>query len=372
MERATHELEAFEEDARQRRQELQDAVDLAKERHDSRLRELDALHKEAGELAAANASGAQRGQQASSKAERLVDLLTSEMQAFVEMLEEGSEARGRANLILARVASADEEGDAQRYVIHTDGEEVCDNDGFQTVARRGRGAGSSSGTGTVRRETNWTATANGRWCRHRASGDDGDCMQIDGNDNDTNRPKGAASNKRPGAADNDAKGGSSVQDAHVRGRGGNPGDGAARSGKGGRASDAGGDEVQQPPNKSHRGHDEGELPHVESTSDDAARAIRLRQEQDALVQATVAARASFGDNAAMQIAGQLYAQKVEALRERAKTAGAATVVGGREILQLAPEELNAWVDGMLKPAEAAAAAAAAAAASNDAEANTEL
>ncbi len=351
VDKAAYDLEVFEEDMRNKRDELQEAVDSAKRRHDIRLRQLDDLHKEAGELAAANAGGGQWEQRGSGRAERLVDLLTSEMQAFVETLEEGSEARGRANLILAKVASADEEANAQRYVIHTDGEEVHDDEGFQTVGRRGRGAGGKGGTGAARREANWTTTANGRWCRHRASDDDGDCMQIDGNDGDANRTSGTASNKRPGSGNNGASEGSGARNAPAQGCAGDPGDGAARAGRGGRTTDAGCDEVRQPPNKSHRGHDQGELPHVETAGDDAARALRLRQEQEALVQATVAANASFGDNAAMQIAGQLYAQKVEALRERAKTAGVATVVGGREILQLTLEELNTWIDGVLKPAE---------------------
>ncbi len=354
VDRAADDLEAFEEEMRHKRQELQDVLDSARRRHDIRLRELDDLHKEAGELAAANAgSGQRREQRTSGRAERLVDLLTSEMQAFVEMLEEGSEARGRANLILAKVASADEDADAQRYVIHTDGEEVHDDEGFQTVARRGRSTGGKGGANATRRETNWTATASGRWCRHRASGDgdDGDCMHVDANANDADRPRGTASNKRPGTDDYGASEGGGVRETPARGRGGDPGDGAARTGKGGRTTDAGGDEVHQPPNKSHRGHDQDELPHVESAGDDAARALRLKHEQDALVQATVAARASFGDNTAMQIAGQLYAQKVEALRERAKAAGVDTAVEGREILQLTPEELNMWIDGTLKPAE---------------------
>ncbi len=99
------------------------------------------------------------------------------------------------------------------------------------------------------------------------------------------------------------------------------------------------------------GHDETALPSVEGAGDDAARALRLKQEQDAVIQATMAAKANFGDEASMHIVGQLNARKVEALKERTKATGVAPAMGGRELIQLTPEELNVWIEGTLKPAE---------------------
>jgi cell division septation protein DedD len=107
----------------------------------------------------------------------------------------------------------------------------------------------------------------------------------------------------------------------------------------------------QRPNKSHRGNDDTALPAVEDDADDVARALRLQREQEAVIQATVAANASCGDAASLHIAGQLYACKVDALKERAKVAGIAPTAEGKELIQLTPEELNAWVAATLKPAE---------------------
>ncbi len=93
------------------------------------------------------------------------------------------------------------------------------------------------------------------------------------------------------------------------------------------------------------------MPSVEGAGDDAARALKLKQEQDAVIQATGVARAKFGDEASMHIAGQLYARKVEAPKKRAKATGVAPAAGGKELIQLTLEELNAWIESILKPAE---------------------
>jgi hypothetical protein len=53
----------------------------------------------------------------------------------------------------------------------------------------------------------------------------------------------------------------------------------------------------------------------------------------------------------MQIAGQLYAHKVDLIKARAVAAGITPLADGRELLQLAPAELNAWVEGVLTRAE---------------------
>ncbi len=350
VDKAAHELDVFEEEVRQRREELQDDLDRAKNRYDERLRQLDALHKEAGELAAANAEGGQRGRSAGGKAERLVSMLTSEMQAFIELLDEGSEARGRANLILAKVASADGEEGHQHFSIHTDAEDANADDGYQAVARRGRKAGARDGDTSTRREPTWTATANGRWNRYRALGGADENMCID-DDADNADHRGARRERPREETSAAAPKGSAGKGVATQERAEAYNDRAARPGKGGQTSNGNDDEVQQRPNKSHRGHDETTMPSVEGDGDDAARALKLKQEQDAVIQATLAAKANFGDGASMHIAGQLYARKVEALKERARATGIAPAAGGRELIQLTPEELNEWVESTLKPAE---------------------
>ncbi len=91
---------------------------------------------------------------------------------------------------------------------------------------------------------------------------------------------------------------------------------------------------------------------VEGSGDDAARAAKLMHEQETAIRAAQSAHAKFGDDVSMQIAGQLYAHKVELVRGRAVAAGVEPSTGGRQLLQLTPEELNAWVAQVLAPAEA--------------------
>ncbi len=130
--------------------------------------------------------------------------------------------------------------------------------------------------------------------------------------------------------------------------------GNERSGKGKRAAEDGeGQETQRSHgyNKSHRGSDNQALPAVEGNGDDAGRALKLHQEQEAAIEAAKAANATFGDQTSMQIAGQLYAHKVDLIKARAVAAGITPLADGRELLQLTPAELNAWVEGVLTRAE---------------------
>ncbi len=128
------------------------------------------------------------------------------------------------------------------------------------------------------------------------------------------------------------------------------GNGDGRRGKGRQARDE--SEAEQPPNKSHRGHDDVAPPaSVESGADDATRARKLLEEQQAAMQAAIAAKATFGDEASMHIAGQLYAHKVELARQRAVAAGISPCVDGTPLIQLSPESFNEWVTNVLGPAE---------------------
>ncbi len=357
VEKTAQELSDFEEETAQRRKALQDALDYAKQRYEGRMRQLDELHREAGELATANAGAAQCIEPAGGKAERLVSIIANEMQALIELIDEGSEARGKANLILARVASAELDtvpatSRHQHYSIHTDTEEAEAGDGFRTVTRKGRKTGTKGSNTVVRREPTWTTAPNGRWNRYRALDDADDGMCVDDRGEDEG-PKGARRDEPRGHDGGAAPKGGAGKSAANQGLAEAPNGGEAWPGKGGQAP--GGDdddgEVQQRPNKSHRGHDVVTATAAGGGGDDAARAIQLKREQDAIIQATLAARASFGDEATMHIAGQLYAQKVAALVARAKAAGVDPTAEGRELIQLTPEELNKWVECALKPAE---------------------
>ncbi len=94
---------------------------------------------------------------------------------------------------------------------------------------------------------------------------------------------------------------------------------------------------------------------MESGGDDAIRAAKLKQEQDAAMEAAREAKATFGDEASMHIAGQLYAHKAQLVVERAKAVGIEPTSGGKSLIELTPHEFNAWIQHTLAPAEGEAA-----------------
>ncbi len=358
VDKARGELEEFEDEVHRRRCELQEALDHAEERLQVRVGHLDDLHREAGELAAANADAAEgrQGMPTADGAESLRAMLAGEFQVFIELLEEGTEAREKANTILAKLATLPtESGNHQQYNIHTDEEGADEDGGYQLVTRRGRTTAGGKGKGTTRprAEPVWTSTANGRWNRQRPSGT-GDAPLGDAQGASSSNIGSTASGGQDAAAlatartEDRQRSGPSVT-APAAQHGGNE-----RSGKGKRAAeDGGGQEAQRSHgyNKSHRGSDNQALPAVEGNGDDAGRALKLHQEQEAATEAAKAANATFGDQTSMQIAGQLYAHKVDLIKARAVAAGITPLADGRELLQLAPAELNAWVEGVLTRAE---------------------
>ncbi len=369
IEKAEAALQRHEEEAEAKRQRLQQALDAAEERGAARQRELDELHKEAGDIAAANAT---RGQSAATvmggggSAFRLHEAQAMDFQAFIESLDEGSEARSRANLLLAKWASAEEHPARQHFTIATDGEESEGAGAYQTVGRRGRpsrtpssnrASASDVSAGRGAAGTTWSETAAGRWNRTRL-GEPTDPQQptTTGRTTEGNAAGAAGEQTQTPAAtlgtpQSPAPQGRSNEAAsavvHSRE--------AGRQSKGRQARDD--TEAEQPPNKSHRGHDAVAHPaSVESGADDATRARKLLEEQQAAMQAAIAAKATFGDEASMQIAGQLYAHKVELARQRAEAAGVPPFVDGKPLLQLSPESFNEWTANVLRPAEEAAEA----------------
>ncbi len=81
------------------------------------------------------------------------------------------------------------------------------------------------------------------------------------------------------------------------------------------------------------------------------RALKLKSEQDAAIQAAREANAQFGDSTSMHIAAQVYAHKVDQARARAKAVGIEPVSEGRQLIELPPDAFNKWVNEVLVPAE---------------------
>ncbi len=351
VDRAHQDLRAFDEEAQRRWTELQDAIKHAEDRRDARQAALDELHQEAGDLAS------QRREAGHADGNKVRDLVAKELQAFVESLDEGSDARSRANLLLAKVANAVDAAEYQQYSICTDGEGECDDDGdaFQTVTRRARTQQRPQPAQDLRRPCAWSTNAQGRWNRsattpvangfsvlaerdatHEGCGTEAaDRANVSGCTKPTPREQAVTPSSASASE-------------------------AANSGKGRKnAREHADDDAPQPPSgKSHRGEDELVAVSVEAAGDDRARAAKLKQEQDAAIAAAREAGASFGDEASVQIAGQLYAHKVQLVADRAKAAGVEPSCEGRPLIGLAPQELNKWVQAVLDPAEAAARAGA--------------
>ncbi len=349
VERTVAALREYEAEVEQRREELRGAVQYAEDRRDQRQQELDELHREAGAIAASATADGAAVAAAATGAQRLLDEMVREVQAIVETLDEGSDARGRVNLLLARVATKPEYAEpatCQRYDIGTDGEEHHDTrDRPQAEAH-------------TRRGPVWNEAAGGRWCKHK-QGTGGDAT----GDGKTGATTTAAVSAKDGAA---SPAGAAAPTAGTAApqrqleasvgtdttqRSAAPA-GTTTTGKGGRPP-PGDYRSEQPPNKSHRGHDIVEEASVEGVCDDTARALKLMGEQEAAINAAQAANATFGDSVSMQIAGQLYAHKVQLAVDRARAVGVQPEVDGVQLIQLPPDAFNRWVTEVLAPAERA-------------------
>ncbi len=130
----------FEEATERKRTELQLQINEAEGRLRERQSQMDVLHREAGDLAAETPAD-RRGGGGGGEAERLVGVMAKELQAFIESLEEGSEARERAYVLLSRAATASAKADSRYFDIATDAEE--DEAGTEQQRTTWGGSGSS-------------------------------------------------------------------------------------------------------------------------------------------------------------------------------------------------------------------------------------
>jgi hypothetical protein len=338
------ELEDFELQYEQRRAEIRKRLDAADERYRRRVEEMDALHAEAGELAAGTTGGTAKGScEGGGGDAELRDLVAKELLVIVEALEEGTDARGRANLLLAQVATpARQAGPAQVHYIGDDG--GCER-GRTAAERGGKACGARNcggGKGCVSQggdATEWRTDTHGRWSRRGAAADDsqGGAGATSKASDLGSRVTAAHAGQTPGIHD-----GRSVPATPTL---------AARAPR--PRDETGADDCEGPQGKSHRGDD---LPPTaepaDESGDDLARARKLHEEQLAAVEAARRANAEFGDDQSKQIVGQLYARQVEQVAARARKVGLRAAAGGKQLIELAPQDLTDWVREHLEPAEA--------------------
>ncbi len=372
LEKARLEYESFEEQVDERRRFLQSKIKEAEEWYWHRDSQMEELHAEAGELVSGGPSGvASTRVSADSDVERLRSTFAKEMQAFTESLEEGTEARNKANLLLARLETVQPTAKGPEE-FHIGGEHHGERDAEHGYAHKGK----ARGAGMCNR---WSVDAGGRWNkaqgakganagpRGRGSGADAQIM-VDAGERDEGdamaaRAQPAATRAgegtRVGGKGGAERGGGGPAGAASQGPTAVPRD--AVQGENGQISGKGRatgsvrprDEDDGPCHKSHRGHDIPVDAVADAIESDAQRAERLRQEQDAAVAAAVQANAVFGDDKSRQIAGQLYAHQVEMAKKRAEKVNVPVEIGGKQLIELSPEEFGDWVRCALEPAEAA-------------------
>ncbi len=379
LERARLDLEEYVEETDRKCAEYRRRIEAAEERYKLRAEQLDELHAEAGELASV-AAGAGTGRKTEGE---VCGMVAAELQALAESLEEGSDAWGRVNLILAKVASTAGGGSPQQFDI---GDEEDSKGGCGMAGRRcgGRGDGGAA---------LWAEDPSGRWNRRAtaaergtSAGASGDGWQFPkkpfrqpgkGGHAQRDSPTGAASSGGPAAPAGGvptSQGDNVDGDCGVAGveaalapppvggvlapvAGGNSavavGDNAKGSGRTGKPRRRGDDEeANDPPHKSHRGEDEVVDASVELGGDDAARAQKLMQEQAVAMWAAKNAQSILGDETSRAIAGQLYAHKVQLVERRARDVGVdPKAEDGKSLVDLTPEEFTAWIQKVLEPAE---------------------
>ncbi len=338
------ELEEFERQYEDRRAEIRERLDAADERYRRRVEELDALHAEAGELAAGATGGAAKGSgEGGGGDSEIRDLVAKELLVIVEALEEGTEARGRANLLLAQLATpARQAAPTQVHYIgddgvHEHGRAATEGGGKACGTRNcGGGKGPASRSGEAAR---WRTDVHGRWSHRESMGVDsrGGAGAVSKVLGQGSRSTAARAGQAPGVHEG--------QDAHAA-----PSN-AARAPR--PRDEIGADDSEGPQGKSHRGDD---LPPTAGTvgegGDDLARARRLHEEQLLAMEAARRANAEFGDDQSKQIVGQLYARSVEQFVARARRVGLRATADGKPLIELAPQDLTAWVKDHLEPAEA--------------------
>ncbi len=172
-----YELDEFDEKVDAQRQEILLKIADAEDRYQMRWNQLDDLQVEAGEQAAGS-GGTDGTKPNAQKDERLRDMVASELHALVETLQEGTEAREKANLLLAKIASPeqprhyrldqDEQGDAR-----TDGGNGCGKGGASAAPRgphsKARGAAAA-----------WSTDAHGRWNKAQGAKGRGTSTDLNG------------------------------------------------------------------------------------------------------------------------------------------------------------------------------------------------
>ncbi len=327
------ELLAFERDMAWRRKRIMDRLDLDVERVSKRRHELAELQEEAGAEAPSVARMAEEGKAACGRAAGGLRSAAPRALALVESLPEGSPARGEANLLLSQLAdlqrdlemAARAEAGPEAYDIAdaaSDSEWSESHDVAEGRAAAHGGGGDPGETAT------WQAESFGRW--QRAKAQQPASQQGKGGGGKTGTPVGGKASATASAED-----GAALQGP------------AAHAGNGTTAGPQCGDEGDERAPKHRRGQGDADNASAAAAASDARRAAELYQQQ------SLAQAAGFATEAAQQLAGQLHARRVAEVVALAIAQKVQPLTeDGQDLIMLGPEELAAWENKHLRPAQA--------------------
>ncbi len=324
-------LDAFDEDMERRRNQHCAKIREAEEWVHWRRQQLDDLHSEVGERAPSRGGGRANGAGAMVR-QRLRGHVLPEIQAILENMQDGTDAHERLTLVAAGLAEAerqldaegDDDGDGVQRFDLDEGDEQWeteyghDDDADLDVDDEGtheHGGDADGGRGT--RATEWRPEGPGRWTR-----------------------AGAAT---AAAAKLDAGSGSGGVTTETR-------DTTARARASDETAEGLDEEGAQPAERSakhRRCSNEDEARQEED--DRRARELHLQHQRAEAAQreSFEAGTGGFGSNVALSLAAQRFVQEAQEARAKAIAKGIEPHVNGKDLIQLTPAELQAWVQERL-------------------------
>jgi hypothetical protein len=355
--RARYALDEFDRDTDRRREQLVARINEADEWYRWRQNQLDSLHAEAGEKAAWK-HGAQGNGAGAEVRRKIRGHMLPEVQAILEDLPGGTPAHERLTLLAASLAEAEQvldDGDggdgAQHFNMDDgdawDGDWGEGEDGLDADARDSTRPTTAGGEGTKGgRPAEWRPEGPGRWTRRAGDAESQKEKQAEAR-------LGANSSASSGVAREGAAGAGAPAAQAQGSEGGRRSDGGNDLPAGAASSNQGAEDTQSEERsaKHRRTAPEGES----REESDARRARELHQQQSlaaaAQMESYEAGMGGFGSDVALSLAAQKYVQEVQHAQRRAKAKGIEPRANGKDLIQLTPMELQAWVEANLSGEE---------------------
>ncbi len=380
LSRARLALDEFDERTHKQREVLVRKIEEADRWYRWRQRQLDLLHKEAGEKVAAKCQGMGAAAGASEVRSRIRGSFLPAVQEIIEHVEGNPEIVARLAMLADGLDEAEKylgadqaEGGAEKFDIG--GDESAGEDAAATGTTGEQGGRNQSGPGARASEgkgagkaSEWKPEGAGRWTRKAATGEaqpQGSSGHVQTGGRPTTGGPGdmaasAASGNLARAGEAPAKG----IEHHVPAMGG-AATGAMDTGTSGGTSSSGGnggglghprattvDDDDEPECREqeakHRRRRTAEEARQES---DARRAMDLLREQQAAMEVQVqshqAGAGGFGSEMALSMAAQKFVHEVRRAEARAEKKGIKPLHEGKALLEVSPMELQQWVQANL-------------------------